>query len=165
MEQSYNKSLILGLGNDILSDDAIGIIVVRRLGEMLKGNPNLDFKETSEMGLALLDYIEGYRKLIIVDAIIGDTDDTVGTVKNLSMEDFSGAGCTTPHFLGIKDTIELGKKMGMSMPEEVLLLGIEVKDPFSVSEKLSDRLNEKLENIIEEVRRRVEKFSEVTLHG
>lgn len=164
MDSNGGKILILGLGNDILTDDAIGIIVVRRLSEIFKDRLECDFKETTEMGLALLDYIEGYQKLIVIDAII-DNERSIGLVRELDMEDFAGAGCTTPHFLGLKDTIELGKKMGMAMPSDVLILGIIVKDPFSVSEKLSHELSENLDGIIHEVRQRIERFIGQPVNG
>lgn len=164
MDSNGGKILILGLGNDILTDDAIGIIVVHRLSEIFNGRLECDFKETTEMGLALLDYIEGYQKLIVIDAII-DNECSIGLVRELDAEDFAGAGCTTPHFLGLKDTIELGKKMGMVMPSDVLILGISVKDPFSVSEKLSHELSENLDGIIHEVRQRIERFIGQPVNG
>ena len=63
------KLLLLGLGNDILTDDAVGLHVVRELQPKLAAHPSIDIRETTEMGLALLDFITGYRAVVIVDSI------------------------------------------------------------------------------------------------
>jgi hydrogenase maturation protease len=164
MYPQNKKTLILGLGNDILTDDAIGILVVRRLSEILKDFTEFDFRETTEMGIALLDYIEGYHRLVVVDAVI-DNENGAGVVRELSMNDFAGAGCSTPHFLGLRDTIEFGKRMDMLMPSDILILGIGVKDPFSVSEKLSPELSTKLDEIVHDVKQRIERFAELQVNG
>ena len=52
------KTLVLGLGNELLSDDGVGILAVRRLKETYKGQA--DIVETSLHGLALLDLFIGH---------------------------------------------------------------------------------------------------------
>ena len=63
------RVLILGLGNDILSDDAVGLLVARRLKHELSRFPGIAVLESSEMGLALLDFITGYSAVLIIDSI------------------------------------------------------------------------------------------------
>ena len=60
------KTLILGIGNPILTDDRVGIKIARKLKEE---KPELEVVETSESGISLLDFIVGYNKLIIIDSI------------------------------------------------------------------------------------------------
>jgi len=62
------KTLILGLGNPILSDDGAGIRVAQEVGKQLN-DPQVTVAETSAAGLSLLDSIVGYDKVIIIDAI------------------------------------------------------------------------------------------------
>jgi hydrogenase maturation protease len=61
--------LVLGLGNDILSDDAVGLNVAREIRRHLSDSDGIEVQETSEMGLALLDHIVGFADLILVDAV------------------------------------------------------------------------------------------------
>jgi Ni,Fe-hydrogenase maturation factor len=49
--------LLLGLGNDILTDDAIGLHVAAAVRERLAGCQFLTVRQTGEMGLSLLDFI------------------------------------------------------------------------------------------------------------
>lgn len=62
------KTLILGLGNTILSDDGVGIRIIEELQSRIS-DPDITVSETNVSGLSLLDIIIGYDKVIIVDAI------------------------------------------------------------------------------------------------
>ncbi len=57
------KTVILGLGNPILTDAAVEIKIAQKFKEE---NPKLEMIETSEAGIALLDLITDYDKLIII---------------------------------------------------------------------------------------------------
>jgi hydrogenase maturation protease len=64
------RTLLLGMGNPILSDDAIGIRLAGRLKERLKDIPGLDMVEDCSVGgFNLLEIIEGYGRLIVLDSI------------------------------------------------------------------------------------------------
>jgi hydrogenase maturation protease len=81
------KTLVLGLGNPILSDDAVGI----RIAEGLKLKASVqDVVETSEAGVALLDYAVGYDKLVIIDSIMTDKGKP-GELYKLGLEDLKPA--------------------------------------------------------------------------
>jgi len=60
------KTLVLGLGNTILSDDGVGIHIARRIKEKL---PGIDVIEASAAGFRVVDEIIGYDKLILIDSI------------------------------------------------------------------------------------------------
>lgn len=64
-----DRILVLGLGNDILTDDAVGLLVARAVAERLRDRPQIAVRETTEMGLALLDEIADFDALILVDAV------------------------------------------------------------------------------------------------
>ncbi|MGB9602333.1 MAG: hydrogenase maturation protease [Verrucomicrobiia bacterium] len=151
---NWEKTLVLGLGNDILCDDAIGLMVTQHLSEIFKGSEVLDFKQTCEMGLSLLDHIVGYGSLVIIDAIKSGNY-SVGTVIEIDPDEIKPAGLNTPHFLGIKETLELGKKMGLKMPEKILILGIEVENPFTISERLSEVMESHFEEIVRKIKERL----------
>jgi len=148
------KTIVLGLGNDILCDDAIGIKVVQNLSQTEKQCENVDFKQTCEMGLALLDYIVGYDSLIIIDSI--KTGKALpGTVSEVDIDNVTSAGITSPHFLGVRETIELGKKLGLKVPETIHIFVIEVEDPYTVSENLSETLQKQLDNIVKSIKEKL----------
>jgi hydrogenase maturation protease len=144
------KTLILGLGNDILSDDAIGLLVVRRLAELLKDHPDLDFEESSEMGLALLDFMEGRAKVVLIDSIqTGEVNP--GTVREVELTDVARLVSATPHFLGVSETLALGAELGLSMPEKVRIFTIEAADPFTIANHLTPALKAALPQIVTQI--------------
>jgi hypothetical protein len=61
------RTLVLGLGNDILADDAIGLLAVRALRPSL--DDAVDVEETSVHGVALLDLLTGYDHAVLIDAV------------------------------------------------------------------------------------------------
>lgn len=141
MIASNDKILVLGLGNDILTDDAVGLNLVRALRDEFAGNETIDFCETQEMGLALLDFIVGYREVVIVDSIqTGNVPP--GTVHELDADGLKTLTGRTPHFLGVGETLALGNKLGLPMPEKVTIFALEVADPFTLSTKMTPALEQ-----------------------
>lgn len=142
--------LLLGLGNDILTDDAVGLHVVRRLQRRLAGHPGIDLRETTEMGLALLDYITGYSAVVIVDSIQTGRE-APGFVHELESAALSQLTGRTPHFLGVSETLALGRQLGLPMPERVTIFAIEVEDPFTLGTALRPALAAALPGIVDRI--------------
>ena len=143
--------LLLGLGNDILTDDAVGLHVVHELQRELAGHPAIDFRETTEMGLALLDFITGYRTVAIVDSI--QTGKAApGFLHELDATALNQLAGRTPHFVGVSETLALGKQLGLPMPEQVRVFAIEVADPFTLGTALTPALQAALPGIVTRIR-------------
>jgi len=148
------KTLILGIGNLILSDDGVGCKVAQRLEERLKGHPNITVKETSLSGLSLLDELTGYERLIIVDAI-QTKGGKPGDIYKLSPSDFKTGRMAIIHDLGLVSTLELGRKLEMKMPHEVIIFAIEAKGMAIFSEKLSPEVTKAIPKAVDMVLREV----------
>ena len=147
MPDTKKKLLLLGLGNDILTDDAIGLHVVQELQRELSGHPAIDVRETTEMGLALLDFITGYSAVVIVDSI--QTGKAApGSVHELDVGALQQLTGRTPHFVGVSETLALGRQLGLAMPEQVKIFAIEVEDPFTLGTTLSPALQAALPTIV-----------------
>ena len=144
---SASRLLLLGLGNDILTDDAVGLHVVHELQRELAGQAGIDFRETTEMGLALLDFITGYRAAAIVDSIQTGKE-APGFLYELNDAVFNQMTGRTPHFVGVSETLALGKRLGLAMPEHVRIYAIEVADPFTMGTSLTPALQAALPGIV-----------------
>jgi hydrogenase maturation protease len=144
------KVLLLGLGNDILTDDAIGLEVAQRLRDKLSDHPGIDIRGTTEMGLALLDFITGYSAVVIVDSI--QTGKAApGSVHELDAGALQQLTGRTPHFVGVSETLALGRELGLAMPEQVKIFAVEVEDPFTLGTELSPALQAALPAIVDRV--------------
>jgi len=136
MPASLPRILILGLGNDILTDDAVGLRVVEAVRERLAGEPDIEVKTTTEMGLALLDEIADRESVVLVDSV--QTGEALpGKIHEIDSCDLSRVLTTAPHFLGIGETLALGKMLGLAMPRNVRIIAVEVADPYTLGTKMT----------------------------
>jgi hydrogenase maturation protease len=62
------RTLVLGLGNPLLGDDAVGLKVAALVRERLGGAPGVDVEEEEAGGLRLMERMTGYDRAILVDA-------------------------------------------------------------------------------------------------
>ena len=149
------KGLVLGLGNDILSDDGVGLVVTRRLRESFKDAEHIDFIETNEMGLSLLDFLEGYDWAVIVDSIITGEKDP-GTLYVFDRDTFIHPRAVNPHHMGLDEILDMAEKMNISMPSVLQVVAMEVKDPFSFGEELTPEVEKAVPRFISEIRAIIE---------
>ena len=144
------KTLVLGLGNPILSDDSVGF----RVAQAIMGR--FDEKEATVMesdlaGLSLLDLLLGYDKVIIIDSI-QTREGKVGQVYRLSPEDFAATRhAVSPHDVNLITALELGKRLGLEMPREIIILAIEVQDVTTFSESLTPEVERAIPRVVEMV--------------
>ncbi len=142
------KTLILGLGNPILSDDGIGIHVAR---EIKRQRPDLDVLEASAAGFRVVDEMLGYDRVILIDSIITGQM-PVGSVFELSREQFRNAShYSSPHDMGLFEAFDLMRKHGAKLPEELIIVAIEVEDIDTFSEAFTSEVQEALPLAVEKV--------------
>ena len=147
------KTLLLGLGNDLLTDDAIGLRVAAALREQLSERENLTIAETAEMGLALLDLVAGFDNLLVVDAV--ETGQAPpGFVHELEGAELKLRTSVAPHFLGLAETLELGRELGLPMPGSVRVFAVEVQDPYTLGTRMTPALEAALPAIISQLETR-----------
>ncbi len=149
------KTLVLGIGNPILSDDGAGIFACRMLKDAISGScefEDVDVEEGSVGGLILLDHILGYDSVIIIDAIKTENG-KVGDIYKLGMDDFVNTLHTSsPHDVNFATAIEIGKKsMPESMPEQIVIYGIEVDRVDVFSENVTPEVREAIPRVVEMV--------------
>ena len=143
------KPLILFLGNSILADDGIGLVIGEMLKEELEVEGN-DVEVLEKTGFSLLDYLEGRRRVVIVDSV-KTSNHEIGDIVTLRPSDYQSHAPFTSHYVGIPESIELMKLMGLEPPKDLSILGIEVEDPYTVSQSMSEKLQGELSTIAKRV--------------
>ena len=128
--------LVLGLGNDILTDDAVGLHVARAVRERLAGETRIEVKSTTEMGLALLDEIADRDAVVLVDSVQTGREPP-GHIHEIDAAGLASVTSTVPHMLGVGETLALGKLLGLAMPRQVRVFAIEVADPFRLGTEMT----------------------------
>jgi len=144
------KTLVLGLGNPILSDDGVGIRVAQEVKDKLS-DPQITVAETSAAGLSLLDSIVGYDKVIIIDAV-QTREGNAGQIYRMGPQDFSSAKhFSSPHQINLVTALELGKMLDLAMPQEITIFAVEAKDITSFSEKCTPEVERAIPEAIKMV--------------
>jgi hydrogenase maturation protease len=142
------KTLILGMGNPILSDDGVGLALAATLRNKIRG---ADVAASSMIGLSLFDLIVGYDAVFIIDAMT-TKDGRKGELKKVGEDDRCGTlHLFTSHGLNIFELMELGVQCGFEMPRLAAVYGVEIGSEVAFDESLSPELNEKLPAITEEI--------------
>jgi len=143
------KPLVLFLGNPLFSDDRIGLELGTRLKNRLTQNGySVELSEKS--GFALLDYLEKYDNVIIVDSIY-TRHNPVGKVLTPSIEEFKTFSVFSPHYAGITETLQILKALDMNPNCSINIIAIEIEDPYKISTQLSQKILNKIEDLEEEV--------------
>jgi len=144
------KTLVLGIGNPILSDDGAGIKVAHEVGGKLN-DPQVTVAETSAAGLSLLDSIVGYDKVIIIDAIQTEKGQA-GQIYRMGIEDFSlTKHFSSPHQINLATALELGKMLNLAMPQAITVFAVEAKDITSFSEKCTPEVEQAIPEVVKMV--------------
>jgi len=144
------KTLILGMGNPILSDDGVGIWVARVLEGRLN-QQEITVTETSMAGLNLLDLLVNFDRAIIIDAI-QTLGGKVGQVYRLEPETFDATRhSATPHDVNFATALELGNKLGLALPHQITIFAIEVEDVTTFSEECTPEVEHAIPVCVERV--------------
>jgi hydrogenase maturation protease len=128
-------TLVLGMGNPILSDDGLGLVVARRLRE-LPMPQDVEVAESEVGGLRLLELVRDFTKVVIIDAL--RSGDTPGAIKRLDADQFRGGHrYGSAHSIHLGTVLELGRELGLPMPGEVIVYTVEALDVETFGEQLS----------------------------
>jgi hydrogenase maturation protease len=137
------KTLVVGLGNPILGDDGIGWRVAEAVSEALStGNrhfQHIDVDCFALGGLSLMEQLIGYERVVIIDAF-QTREGQPGQVYRLALDDlpdYSTGHTTAVHDTSLPTAMRLGRTMGVELPVEVDLVGVEAKHVYDFSDELS----------------------------
>jgi hydrogenase maturation protease len=117
------KTLVLGLGNLVHTDDGVGIHAVEALRGDARIPPEVELLDGGTQGLGLLHHISGIRRLLVIDAI--DVGEPAGTLLQFEGRALRGLpGKASVHQLGFSDLM-IALQLLDDSPEEVIVLGIQ----------------------------------------
>jgi hydrogenase maturation protease len=151
------KTLVLGIGNEILSDDGIGPRLVRDLSEMID-DPYVNFKTAFCGGLEIMEYIRDYEKVIIIDSIY-TRKGKPGNVYCFTPSDFrETSNLSNLHDVNFITALHLGDILELNIPSDLHIIAVEIIEDREFSEKLTPLLSMRYPEILEEVTALIKKI-------
>jgi hydrogenase maturation protease len=145
---------IIGLGNSILKDDGVGIYVARELRRCIANacpGADVDIVESEVGGFSLMELMTGWKRVILVDSIQFDGLEP-GTVMQIRPDDLrTSLRLRSVHDIDLPTVLELGRRLGLAMPEDVSVFGIQAKDALTFGESLTDAAERGLKEAVSQI--------------
>lgn len=134
------KTLVIGLGNPILSDDGVGVRVAEEVQSHLPIDSEIKVTEVSVGGLSLMESMIGFDRVILIDAIQSENNKP-GQINRMSLQDLQEISPTqhsaSPHDTNLITALEMGQRIGLKLPKEIIIFAIEVENVIDFSEELT----------------------------
>lgn len=151
------KTLIIGLGNTLLQDDGAGIYAAREVAKRIGDRDDVDIVEASIGGIGLLDLIQGYDIVFIVDAL-KTADSVPGKTLRCKVEDLGDPTYAIgPHFLDVRTAVELGRQCGYQMPLHIEIFAVEIIENTEFCESLTPEVEKAIPSLISEIIAEIQK--------
>lgn len=145
-------TVVIGLGNILLSDEGIGVHLVRRLSLLQCKFPLVEFIDAGSAGMNLLHLIANRKKAIIIDcAKMGDEPGTMRRFTPEKVQSVKRMSHYSLHETDILKVIELSKRLG-ECPDKIIFFGVE---PASMEpgRDLSETLSAKIDSYTADIRK------------
>jgi hydrogenase maturation protease len=112
------KVRVIACGNPLMGNDAAGLAVMSLFQERY---PEIEVVDGGNGGLGLIPLMEGYDRIVIVDATSGMGE--IGKVQVFREIPESGIPSLSIHELGIPEVLALARTLGIA--PQVVIVGIE----------------------------------------
>lgn len=150
--QNLKKTLILGLGNILMQDEGVGVRVVEAMRDVPLPS-GVDLLDGGTAGLSLLELMEGYDRVIVVDAVEAGAEP--GAIFKFRPEDLAAmpnVQLISFHQVGLMDVLQLAESVGQR--PEVVIIGVQ---PASLNwgTELTPQLQDAVPRVIEFVLREI----------
>jgi len=117
------RILVIGVGNEYRSDDAVGLVVARRLRQLSIGNVTVI--EASGEGTDLMESWKGADTVIIVDAASsGAKPGTIHRIDARAQRIPTGLLRYSTHAFSVGEAVELARAMNR-LPPRMVVYGVE----------------------------------------
>jgi len=130
--------IIIGVGNPIMGDDAIGILTVEEL-RRVSNRTDVTFATAQFSGIPLAEMLIGHERAVIIDSIIR-ADASYGELYRIKCTKGSNHHPESMHTIGIVDAMGVLERHGAKMPDAISIYAINIGHEQVVSDKISDEI-------------------------
>jgi hydrogenase maturation protease len=151
------QTVVLGLGNPVRYDDAVGLRVAEAVERLLAEQPvpGVTVMTSTRAGFELIDLLSGASRAIIVDCLV-PPDPVPGRIRRLTLEDVAGAArLVGAHDITLAGAFDLARATGVPMPGPVEIYAVEAADIDRLEEGLSPAVASAVPRLAREIHRRL----------
>ena len=148
------KTVILALGNPILSDDAVGWEVADRLANQLD---NVEIIKSSAATMDIIPHLADCDRLLVIDAVKFGTAPP-GSLHRLNLEDLADTVyLSSPHDINFATAFKLAEKWGYHIPPDIRIYAIEVIELNKFAQGCTPEVEKNLEKITKQILKELKK--------
>jgi hydrogenase maturation protease len=153
-----NNTLVLGIGNTLLSDEGVGVHVINQLLLNNPFSPHVCYMDGGTLSFTLAQSIESCDQLIVVDASeIRSAPGSVRVFENEAMDEFISSGNKkSVHEVGLVDVMSIAMLAG-NLPSRRALVGIQ-PDSLDWGEQPTAAVQQAIPLACDEVNRIIERW-------
>ncbi|MCB1879204.1 MAG: HyaD/HybD family hydrogenase maturation endopeptidase [Gammaproteobacteria bacterium] len=123
------STLVLGIGNVLLTDEGVGVHVINRLEQKYTGFQDVRFLDGGTLSFSLAAELAKHNRLIVVDAAhTGRSPGSVVCLEGGDVDRYMKGDRKSVHEVGLGDLLDMAR-LAAHYPEKIALVGIE---PFSI---------------------------------
>jgi hydrogenase maturation protease len=124
-KDKMNNVLILGIGNILLSDEGVGVHLVKRMQRKIGDIPGITYLDGGTLSFTLAEPIAQADGLIVVDAArMGHPPGTLKLFFDQEMDRYLKANRCSVHEVSLSDLLDIAC-LTQTLPQHRCLLGIE----------------------------------------
>jgi len=114
--------VILGLGNDLLGDDAVGLLAAERCRGRF--GPDVAVRMSAQSGLYLLEQLEDCDDAILLDSTSGERP---GRIRELDLGAVRPVVVPSAHYAGLPEVLAVARHAGLRVPSRLRILAVEIE--------------------------------------
>jgi hydrogenase maturation protease len=150
------RTVVIGLGNPIMADDAVGLVALDRLAAGWDAGPHVTFEDGGTWGMNLLPLLENHEAVLFLDAI--NTGESAGTLVRLDGPTLPRqlALKVSPHQVDLQDVLAAATLRG-TFPAQAVAVGV-VPDTVEMRDGLSPSVASQVDAIVRAAVRELEQW-------
>ena len=119
-----NSIVVLGVGNILLTDEGLGVHVVEDLKANYTFTPQISLIDGGTMGMELLTYMRGMKKILLIDAVNGgEVPGTIYEFPHRELEQYFTDHISV-HEVGMQDILRI-RAIQENPLEDAIVIGVE----------------------------------------
>jgi hydrogenase maturation protease len=118
-------TLILGVGNPLYGDDAVGVLAAQELQKRPDLPPHVTVVDGGTDGIGLIPLMEAVERVILVDAV--PMDEAPGTIRRFTWDDIRLSGherSLSLHQSDLTDALKLAEALNC-LPPVLVIYGVQ----------------------------------------
>ena len=152
-DDGNNEIVLLGVGNILLTDEGLGVHVVKDIKESFIFTPAITIIDGGTMGMELLTYMRGMKKILLIDAINGgEPPGTVYEFPHKELEQYFTEHISV-HEVGMQDILRI-RAIQEEPLEDAVVIGVEPEsleigfEPSEVVQRALPEVKDRVLNVL-----------------